>query len=438
LWAVAASITPLDALAAECPAEAGDCRAITVTGSLAASIDLVIVGDGYTAAERARFFLDAEHTARGLLGSETYRAYRPVFNVWAVFTPSEQSGADDPSLGVFADTAFDASYDTSGIDYLLAVNTGKVFAELNDRFPENDLSICIVNAKPYGGSGGPVAVVSLDVNSLEIVRHELGHTLAALADEYTVPFPGYPDGDPEPNVASAAHLDPVKWEHWLTPGVEIPTPETAVAGPHEPIGAYEGARYKTTGVFRPAPACLMRELHVPFCPVCAEAMVKRFSELSRLIDAPSPASPLIVPGDGAVDLTATVPALADLTFTWTIDGELLPTSGATLTLDPAAGALAEGTHEVTLTVYDASPLVRSDPAGVMKESFTWLVAVEAVAPSSTGSGGSGGSGVGGGGEAPACSCRAAGQDGGEPVGWLLFGLLPIAVSARRRRATHLS
>lgn len=434
--ALATAFTALTAGAAECPADAGDCLAIAVTGTTAASIDLVILGDGYTTAQRDQFFQDAQTAANGMLSSETYGDYKAVFNVWAIFTPSNESGADDPSAGKLVDTAFDASYDTSGIDYLLAVNYVKVLGELNTRFPEKDLALCLVNAKAYGGSGGPIAVVSLDNQSLEIVRHELGHTLADLADEYTEPYPGFPDGDPEPNVASAAHLDPVKWEQWLAPGVSIPTPISDKTGPHEPIGAYEGARYKTTGVFRPSPTCLMRTLDVTFCPVCAEAMAKQFSALSLLIDAPSPASPVTIPAEGTSTFTATIPALSNLTFTWTVDGEMVAGADKSFGLDPSALGLADGAHQLGLTVYDATPLVRDDPDGVMKETFTWEITVDKDLPAaSSGNGGGGGTGGGGGGsgDEPTCNCRTVGGAHEPPSGWLLLGLVPLAQALRRRR-----
>jgi hypothetical protein len=432
---------------AACPSEAGDCVPILESGTSGASIDLAIVGDGYTMAERDKFFQDAQKIALGLLESETYGPYKPIFNAWALFTPSNQSGADHPASGQLVDTAFDASYDTAGIDYLLAVNTFKVNAELATRFPEKDLSMCIVNATPYGGSGGDVAVISLHPQSIEIARHELGHTLANLADEYPDPYPGFPDGDSEPNVVTTNHLDPLKWEMWLTPGVAVPTPIGDMAGPHDPVGAYEGARYKSTGVFRPTPNCLMRALDVTFCQVCAEAMVKEFSRLSLLIDAPVPASPAKIPAAGPTAFTATIPALAGLTFTWSVDGQMVAETSKSLGLDPKALGLADGSHQVSLTIYDPTPLVRNDPEGLMKETFTWDVVVDSTLPGPTtsgsgGTGGEGGAGVGGNGgsggvgDDGTCGCHLVGQqDAPEPIPWFLMALAPVVYGARRRQCS---
>ena len=439
LAGIAAVATSLFALpsahALECPVEAGDCALLVSSGSLAASVDLVILGDGYTDAERGKFYDDAQAAAEGLLGSETYSAYAPLFNIWALFTPSAESGADDPSEGVFVNTVFNAKYDSFNIDYLLTVSNSKVLSELGKRFPEHDVPLCLVNATAYGGSGGTVPVVSLDPSSLEIARHELGHTIGGLGDEYTEPLPGFPVEDIQPNIASADHLDPVKWELWLTPGVSIPTPIEDATGTLEPVGAYEGAQYQVTGLFRPAPSCLMRELSIPFCPVCAEAMVKRLSTLSLLIDAPVPPDLSKIPGDAPTTFTATIPPLADLTFTWSVDGEPVDAAEKAFALDPAALGLAEGAHSVTLTVYDATPLVRTDPDSVMRETFTWNVTVEPGA--GTGGGGTGAGGGGGGSSETessegGCACHTSGAPTGSPGAWL-FGAAALIALRRRRR-----
>ena len=47
-----------------------------------------------------------------------------------------------------------------------------------------DYSVLIVNSNVYGGSGGEFCVASLNTSSLEMMLHELGHTVADLGDEY--------------------------------------------------------------------------------------------------------------------------------------------------------------------------------------------------------------------------------------------------------------
>ena len=56
-----------------------------------------------------------------------------------------------------------------------------------------------MNDTEYGGAGGQYAIVSLDPNANEVIAHELmGHSFAKLGDEYTDPYPSFPDIE-EPN-----------------------------------------------------------------------------------------------------------------------------------------------------------------------------------------------------------------------------------------------
>ncbi len=379
------------AAGAACPPTAGDCEALLETGPPGGRVDFAIVGDGYTAAERDLFYQDAASLVATLSAAGTYGDYAPAFNVWALFVPSAESGADDPATSTMVDTAFDATFGAFGVDYLVVVNDGAVFSEIVGRLPEFDVPICVVNASKYGGSGGPVAVVTTNVDAPDILLHELGHTFGGLTDEYEWPYPGYPPGDPEPNAALLENLSPLKWQAWVTPGTAIPTPDSAIVGDLDPIGAFEGARYLETGIFRPAPICLMRELDKDFCPVCSEAMVLGFSELSSLVDDVTPGEGAAIPAVGATEFTLAAPALADLSFTWAVDGAPLPATGLSASVDPSALGLADGPHQIVVVAEDETPLVRVDPDGLMSETFTRQFVVDSTLPPvGSGAGGSGG------------------------------------------------
>ncbi|NUO52885.1 MAG: hypothetical protein HOV80_28910 [Polyangiaceae bacterium] len=436
-------MSPLVARAA-CPTGAGECQALIESGTSGNRVDFVIVGDGYTAAEQAKFYADAAAVAESLQTKSTYASYAPVFNVWALFVPSAESGADDPSTGMMVDTAFDATYGLAGIDYLMGVSDGKVLTEITQRFPEFDVPICIVNAAKYGGSGGIVAVTSAHDLSVQILEHELGHSFANLADEYETPYPGFPPGDPEPNVALEENLMPLKWEPWVVPGTPIPTPDGAATSDYAPIGAYEGARYLETGVYRPTLNCLMRELGKDFCSVCSEAMVLGFSSVSILIDGVEPPDMTAIPAEGASAFTVTTPALSTLEFAWTVDGVAVEGTSATVEIDPSAIGLGDGPHTITVSVHDATPLVRTDPESIMTESFSWSFVVDSTLPPIGGEGGAGGAGGAppkkpddGDGEDDeteddGCGCAVAGATESSAGGLLMLALI-LSVWRRRRR-----
>lgn len=67
-------------------------------------IDIVFMGDGYTQDERSKFMDDMTRMTDDMFTGSTFAPYLPLFNVWALFRPSTESG-----LGTFGkpkNTAF--------------------------------------------------------------------------------------------------------------------------------------------------------------------------------------------------------------------------------------------------------------------------------------------------------------------------------------------
>ena len=172
-----------------------------------------------------------------------------------------------------------------------------------------------------------------------LLLHEFGHSFACLADEYYTSANSLSvfyktDIEPvEPNITTLQNPEALKWKHLITEGIEIPTPwekqgydkmdfawqsirakmnddiaklkrenadpeiiNTAEAlylvqdrGQTEKVitymknskywgkvGAYEGAGYSSTGIYRPMLDCIMFSKGVkPFCKVCAETIKKK-------------------------------------------------------------------------------------------------------------------------------------------------------------------
>jgi IgA Peptidase M64 len=272
-------------------------RAISA-GPAANRVDILVLGDGYTAAQQALFNTNAATLQTSMFNLSPYREYQNFVNWTTAFVASTQSGADhppylagctattccadtaaqtDPSAGLFADTAFDARFCTSQIHRLLTVNSTKVNAAAA-AFPDRDKIIVVVNDNVYGGAGGSISTTSTNASADQIVLHEYGHSFHRLADEYESPFPGFPACSDvvgsglslcEANVTNLTDPTAVKWRLWFTPGNPIPTP-AGTAG----VGLFLGARYLSAGMYRPINNCLMRSLGVQFCDVCKEAYVK--------------------------------------------------------------------------------------------------------------------------------------------------------------------
>jgi len=114
----------------------------------------------------------------------------------------------------------------------------------------------MVNSPRDGGCGGARAVYSAgNASATEVAIHELGHSLALLADEY--------GGDPSCAPARDQRL------HGLG--------QRQLAGvDRRPRAPWEGAKYYNECIYRPVDVCEMRALNNEFCPVCTQQWALTF------------------------------------------------------------------------------------------------------------------------------------------------------------------
>ncbi len=391
-------------------------------GPSANRIDLVILGDGYRDVDQAQMTTDATALVTALFGGTPYREYAGLFNVKLVHVVSVETGADLGTYGSSRETALGANYWCQGTERLLCVDTAAAQAAALQDVPEYDTAVVLVNDPKYGGSGGTVPALSINPYSADIGRHELGHVLGLLADEYDEAYPGYPNCPastdcPEPNATLRSNRPNVKWTAWIPATTPVPTLE---GSGYTGIGLFEGCRYQTSSLYRPSDTdCLMKELSKPFCAVCSEGMVRAFWNKVSPVDSATPATTVSLPSCAANNFSVSVPTLATPSgwaFAWTVDGAPNAASGTTLAL--AADALAPGAHTVTVVATDITPLVRVDPSGLLKETRTWAVAAMACTNGGwdAGAADAGKDGGPSGADAGADAGRDGGPDGGPPAG----------------------
>jgi hypothetical protein len=308
------------------PPSPGPVIEIQRSGPPEAKLDLLLVGDGYTVTERAAFEEDARRLVEVLFAHEPFRSRRSDFNVWGLCPPSDRSGISRPSTGVHRRSRVGATYDAFGSERYVLTFENRSLRDVASFAPYDALAI-LANGATYGGGGifNLYATVAADSAWAPYVFvHELGHSLAALADEYFTSETAYlpAEGRPEPWEANAT-ADPraSKWADLVSPGVPLPTPwpkerftkrakefqekrkkiraenrpeaemdalfraqqaeETRLLGGDRyagKVGAFEGANYEATGYYRPQVDCVMFTRDpVPFCAVCRRA-------LDRVID----------------------------------------------------------------------------------------------------------------------------------------------------------
>jgi hypothetical protein len=288
-------------------------------GDPADKVDLLLLGDGYTAAEMDKWHRDAKRLADLLFAMSPFKERRRDFNVWAVDTPSEESGIARPSDSVYRRSALRVTYDAFGSERYVLAFDNKRLREAAAAAPYEFVEI-VVNDRKYGGGGifGQYATVAADnAWASYLFVHEFGHHFAALADEYYTSDVAYgPAVDrPEPWEPNAT-ADPqaAKWRDLVTPGTPLPTPwqkqafedlqkeiqarrrklraehrpeeemdalfreerdreARLFAGPHaHAVGAFEGALYEAKGYYRPQADCIMFTRTEVFCAVCRRAI----------------------------------------------------------------------------------------------------------------------------------------------------------------------
>ncbi len=380
-----------------------DVVALQQSGPSSDRLDLVLLGDGYTASEQADFADDADRLLAYLRELEPYDRYQQAFNIWRVDRVSAESGATDPSEGLTADTAFACAYDCAGIERLICCDDAAVLDAVEASVPAADGVIVLVNSAQYGGSGGfnyATAYMGGD-SSLEVAAHELGHSLVGLWDEYAYGSSGPTEVD-SPNCSA----DPEgSWDEWLD---------------RRAVDAFPVCSYDN--LFRPTEeGCMMRTLSEGYCPVCRQEVVLAIYEaLPSLVAQTDPPAQTLVQAtaERPAQITVSTHVPADLLeFDWSLDGIRLPEGrGAdgslTLPCDPWGFA-----GELSVVVRDPTPWVRSVPLEEM--AGPWPLEVRACVARADRSRG--------------CGCSAPAWSGGGVGGWLA---LPLALSVllRRRRA----
>lgn len=374
--------------AADCFGQAPVLRTIFSNGPKSNRINVVLLAEGYTASEESRFTSDAAGVVNSLFSAQPYLKYKSYFNAYSLFVVSAEAGSDHPSLDEYHDTYFNSTYDSYGTERLLTIppndlnanyadGEGKVYALLEEYLPAFDIVLVVVNDSVYGGSGGSVAVTSTNTESAEIAIHELGHSVADLGDEYSTPYPGYPDTE-EPNTTMAATRSTVKWRAWFLNDTPIPTPDTATYD--AVVGLFEGAHYHSSGWYRPRRDCKMRSLGVPFCEVCAENLIESFSDSVRLADIVTPGSGSSTAGPREkrmFTVSPLNPADHALTLVWKVDGEVR-SPGRKNALPLSTGSLSPGAHTITLSVRDKSSAIKVDPGNRCTQTVRWTLNVRST------------------------------------------------------------
>lgn len=304
--------------------------AIQKMGDPATKVDLLLLGDGYTARETKKFVADARRLVDVLFTTSPFQEHRKDFNVWGLCPPAHESGISRPSTGVYHDSPVGATYDAFGSERYVLTFDNHALRKVAQFAPYEFIEI-LANNRTYGGGGifnlySTVAVDNAFANYVFV--HEFGHHFAGLGDEYYTSAVAYNPAEHvepwEPNVTAlrgnaagiAGDLRSVlKWKDLVSRDTPVPTtwnkddfekysreiqkrraqirkdklPESVMEAlfreelKHEEamfagekyagkVGAFEGANYEPKGYYRPEIDCIMFTRTNHFCAVCRRAI----------------------------------------------------------------------------------------------------------------------------------------------------------------------
>jgi IgA Peptidase M64/Peptidase M64 N-terminus len=201
-------------------------------GDAHGKVDIAILGEGYTRAEEGKFRKDLARFVAAFFSIEPYASRRSDFNVRGVLAYSQQSGCDEPSRGVWRNTALGASFDSLGSERYLLTEDNAAVRRVAAHVPYDALYI-MVNSPRYGGGGIYNLYCTFTTDNQwwrYLFLHEFGHHFAGLADEYYTSSVAYNEFYPkgveprEPNITALLRPADLKWKDLVSPGTPIPTP----------------------------------------------------------------------------------------------------------------------------------------------------------------------------------------------------------------------
>jgi hypothetical protein len=342
---------------------------VSETGPSSNRVKIVFLGDGYTAGQ-----LETDYTQdiNAILahmfnqGEDPFPRYQNFFNVYRIDVVSNESGADDPNLGVYRDTALDASYYwDGGPQRLLYIDESKANAALTAGLVGSGITanmrLVSVNDANYGGGGrwryGFAVFAGGHSLAGELALHEIGHQFSDLADEYGGPKT-YPGGF-EPWMANVtASASGEKWARWL--GYDD--------GALGVVGAHEGAMGYDGGIYRPTLTSKMRALNQKFNAVSREKIIQDIYHVVDPLDYHlTNASPLTDPNQlwvKAIDPNV-------ISVNWYVDNVLVPEAiGESFRMeDYGFGA---GDYLVSALAFDATKWVLAGK-DLLQETIEWEV-----------------------------------------------------------------
>lgn len=332
------------------------------------SVDIVIMGDGYTADQMGKYRTDVQNFLNALFNEEPFREYKSYFNVHRVDVISNESGCDDPAnedaTQRVKDTRLNCAHDVNPVTgqrgRIITIDLNTAQAVLDASMPSGsyqDVKVVLANTPWYGGSQfGDFAIGFSFTTDWNPTIHEIGHVFGDLRDEYDT-------GPCDPTIpANSVNITNsttnIPWWTWIDIFTPIPTTTTVDGVP----GLYEGAYHCTTGIYRPTYNSKMRSPGRPFEQINTEQLVLQTYHFVPEILQSGPIEGFLYLFQGEVrtfQVVVPTPRTHALSVTWFLNGQRV---GTDLTYQLDTSSLETYTpYEVRVEVDDNTLMVRKEP-----------------------------------------------------------------------------
>ncbi len=200
-------------------------------GKPSASLDIVIVAEGYTGSEENKVKKDLNKVKDIFFSLEPYSSSRNKINIYGLFKPSDDSGTDEPRIRSFRNTSVDTTFNSLGSPRYLLTEANKKLRDITSAAP-CDAILIMVNSSRYGGGGiyNSFCTFTIDNEQVDyLILHEFGHSFSGLADEYYSSSVAYNEFYPrgiepvEPNITALLEPGKIKWSDQVSKNTKLPT-----------------------------------------------------------------------------------------------------------------------------------------------------------------------------------------------------------------------
>jgi len=401
-------------------------------GPSSKKIDLVLMGDGYTANEinptsndEHSYYNHVNILKNNFLAEEPFNRYQNLFNIWRVDVISNESGADHLLKDIYKDTFLGANYGLDGnldVDETIVYEVADLIIQAGGDF---DAIVVLVNDEQYGGLTGNVATYSapwsekdifgikhyrLEEAAYGIALHEIGHLVGRLGDEYTTDYPIWwpeayirrfkdqngltkteyigPDDKNYPRLAAEVNATaydlaelsneaPYKWSNWLGYQWGEIDRELGWWVDHGAVSCYEGSQYVNYGLYRPTSVSKMNfSIFTGYGPVNREMIIKHLfmhdTYDANLIQSfsPDPNAGTYTIQDSFTIIKQNIDTIG---IEWLLDGVKL-TNKTNWTFDFSGVIVSYGSHTLTAKVTDNSDWIRDfNKNQWAQEQISWSV-----------------------------------------------------------------